>query len=71
VPTLTFTAEEQEELDLIQGTIFSYVKEMEAKFIIGAEDLSKWDDYTAALNAMGIDRLMSIYQTAYNRLMGV
>lgn len=71
VPTLAFTAEEQEELDLMQGTIFSYVKEMEAKFIIGAEDLAKWDEYVAALKAMGIDRLMEIYQAAYNRLMGV
>ncbi len=71
VPTLAFTAEEQEELDLMQGTIFSYVKEMEAKFIIGAEDLAKWDEYVAALKAMGINRLMEIYQTAYNRLMGV
>lgn len=70
VPTLGFTAEEQEELDLIQGTIFSYVKEMEAKFIIGAEDLSKWDEYISALKAMGIDHLLEIYQGAYNRLMG-
>ena len=71
VPTLAFTTEEQEELDLIQGTIFAYVKEMEAKFIIGAESLDKWDNYVSALKAMGIDRLMEIYQTAYNRLMGV
>ena len=71
VPTLAFTNEEQEELDLIQSTIFAYVKEMEAKFIIGAEELAAWDEYVAALKAMGIDRMMEIYQAAYNRLMGV
>ncbi len=70
VPTLAFTTEEQEELDLIQSTIFSYVKEMEAKFIIGAEDLSQWDAYVATLQSMGIDRMMTIYQSAYDRLMG-
>ena len=44
---------------------------MEAKFIIGAEELAAWDEYVAALKAMGIDRMMEIYQAAYNRLMGV
>ena len=71
VPTLAFTTEEQEQLDLIQGTIFSYVKEMEAKFIISAESLDGWDNYVNTLKQMGIDQLMQIYQAAYDRLMGV
>lgn len=70
-PTLAFTAEEQEELDLIQGTIFSYVKEMEAKYIIGQEDLAGWDAYVETLGSMGIDRVVELYQQAYNRLLGV
>ena len=58
-------------MDLIQGTIFSYVKEMEAKFIISAESLDGWDNYVNTLKQMGIDQLMQIYQAAYDRLMGV
>ncbi len=69
-PTLSFTIEEQDELDLIVGTVFAYVKEMEAKFIIGQEDLSTWDAYVSTLKKMGIDRLMEIYQGAFDRLMG-
>lgn len=69
-PTLSFTPEEQEELDLIRGTIFSYVKEMEAKFIIGQEDLAVWDQYVSTLDQMGLAKLLEIYQIAYDRLMG-
>ena len=70
VPTLAFTTDEQDELDLMRGTIFAYAKEMEAKFIIGQEDLAGWDDYINTLNAMGLPRMMEIYQEAYDRLMG-
>lgn len=69
-PTLSFTTEEQDELDLIQSTIFSYVKEMEAKYIIGQEDLATWDAYIDTLGQMGIGRLLEIYQGAFDRLMG-
>jgi putative aldouronate transport system substrate-binding protein len=40
---------------------------MEANFIIGRESLEKWDDYINTLKAMGVDELIMIYQTAYQR----
>ncbi|MPN45305.1 hypothetical protein SDC9_192872 [bioreactor metagenome] len=43
---------------------------MEAKFIIGQEDLAVWDQYVSTLDQMGLAKLLEIYQIAYDRLMG-
>jgi putative aldouronate transport system substrate-binding protein len=68
VPQLVFTAEELEELSYIRDTIFNYVTEMEAKFITGQESLDDWDAYVNTLSNMELEKLMTIYQTAYDRM---
>jgi len=37
------------------------------KFILGAEPMSKFDDYVAQLKKLGIDDAVKITQAAYDR----
>jgi putative aldouronate transport system substrate-binding protein len=69
VPVLNYTKEEADELALIQGGIWNYVKEWEGKFVTGQADLSQWENYKKELDNMGLPRLMQIFQQAYDRLM--
>lgn len=63
----TFTTEEQEQLNALQSDINTYVKEMQVKFTVGDEPLSNWNNYVNRLNQMGVDKIMKIYQDAYDR----
>lgn len=64
---------EQEELDEIQaisGDISTFIEEQEAQFITGQLDVkddSVWDNYTSTLEDMGVNRMIEIYQAAYDR----
>jgi putative aldouronate transport system substrate-binding protein len=69
VPVLNYTKAEADELSLIQGTIWNYVREWEGKFVTGQADLTEWDSYVAELQNMGVTRLTEIFQQAYDRLM--
>lgn len=48
--------------------IDTYVEEMLSKFLLGQEPLSNWDDFQADLKEMGVENLVEIYETAYNRV---
>lgn len=41
-----------------------YVDEMVMKFITGRESLDNWDTYVAKVKAMGIEKVIDIYQTS-------
>lgn len=66
-PPFNFTQEEQSELTTIQTDIETYVTEMRDKFITGKESFDNWDQYVAALKKMGVERYVSIYQSASER----
>jgi putative aldouronate transport system substrate-binding protein len=40
---------------------------MEAKFVTGQEPLENWDKYIAQIKKMGSDRIVELYQGAYDR----
>ena len=54
-------------LNIIKTDIKTYVDQMEAKFVVGQEPLTKWDDYVKMINKMGLDEMLKIYQDAYDR----
>ncbi|MEH7179331.1 extracellular solute-binding protein [Neobacillus vireti] len=59
-----------EELDRVMGistVLDDYVKQMEEKFITGEEPLSNWGLYVQTLKDFGVDQLVAVYQTAYDR----
>lgn len=66
-PLVQFTIEEMDRISILTTDITTYVQEMEAKFITGSEDFSKWDDYINTLNNMNIEELIEIHQKAYDR----
>ncbi|MGF6949993.1 putative aldouronate transport system substrate-binding protein [Neobacillus sp. B4I6] len=66
-PLVYLTPEEQEEVGRIRADLDTYIEQMEAKFITGAEPLSNWDKYIKTMNDMGVDKLVNIYQDAYDR----
>ena len=69
LPKITFTPEESSEVSTIMNNINTYVDEKTVRFIMGLEDLAAFDDYLSNLNGFGVDRLLEIYQTAYERYM--
>ncbi|MCQ6563051.1 extracellular solute-binding protein [Paenibacillus mendelii] len=66
-PDVYFSNEEQKRLNVIKTDIKTYVDQMEAKFIVGQEPFTKWDDYLNTINKMGLDEMLKIYQDAYER----
>ncbi|WP_458118727.1 extracellular solute-binding protein [Paenibacillus sp. Z6-24] len=66
-PILYLTPEEQAEISSLRSDMDTYVQQMEAKFVTGQEPLSGWDNYLATVKQMGSDRMIEIYQTAYDR----
>lgn len=62
-----FTEEETEFMSSVGSDIHTYIGEMEAKFITGAEPMSEWNKYVDTVKKMGMDQYMKIYKQAYDR----
>lgn len=68
VPPLILTREESSEISNIRTMIDDYVKENQALFCLGTKDIDKeWDSYIKEFSALGLDRMMEVYQVAYDR----
>lgn len=67
LPASLLNAEEQARYASIMTDLNSYKDGMINKFIMGAEPLNKFDEYTKTLAKLGIDDVVKIYQTAYGR----
>lgn len=65
--TVKFTLEETEELALLEVDIESYVDEMVPKMINGELSIDEFESFREGLKARNIDRMLEIYQTAYDR----
>lgn len=66
---VTFTTDESNELDELVSAISTYVSEMAVKYITGEESLDNFDDFLEQLDAMGLQRVLEIYQEAYDRFL--
>ena len=66
---VTLTAEELEEATTILADISTYVSESVPKFIMGTMSLDEWDSYCQAINDMGLEDVVAIYQASYDRYM--
>lgn len=62
------TSAETEEAGTWYTDIKTYATEKILQFIIGAVDVDDgWDEYVSEIESMGIDNVIEIYQTAYDR----
>ena len=66
-PTVFLTPDEQSKVNAVITDIQTYAEQMEAKFIIGNEPISNWDNYIGTLKKMGIENVVNIYQVAYDK----
>ncbi len=67
IPTLTFSADEQDEISRIMTDITTYVSENRVNFIYGNRSLDEFDAFRDAIKGMGIERALEIYQAAFDR----
>lgn len=69
---LHYTTEESDALSTYEAELGGYLDDYFAGFITGTYDLDKdWDAYVAKCNSLGADKVVEIYQAAYNRFYNV
>lgn len=66
-PTMKYTAEEAEEIALIQVDVTSYTDQMFSKFVTGEVSLDEFDTFVQGLKDRNLDRLLEIQQQVYDR----
>ncbi|MGI2293209.1 ABC transporter substrate-binding protein [Paenibacillus sp. GXUN7292] len=67
LPPLFFTEEQASEVADLAKTLYDFVEEMTARFVIGDADLNKeWDSYLKTLNDMNLNRYLELYQQTYD-----
>ena len=64
---VSFTDDEQEETTALFSDLNTYYSESASAFIDGSKPMSEWDSYTEGLRSFGLERVMEIYQDAYDR----
>lgn len=68
MPTgISMTSAENAEYAKIMADVTSYVNENTVSFITGVRPMSEFDEYTAAIESMGIDRATAIMQASLDR----
>lgn len=66
-PQIYMTIEENEELATIKTDVINYVKEMTAKWMMNGGIDEEWDTYIKKLKQMKMEKMITIYQNAYDR----
>ncbi|MBV7329213.1 extracellular solute-binding protein [Chloroflexi bacterium TSY] len=67
IPPLVFSEEQSIELSELQLSITDYLSESAAQFVLGQVDLdADWGTYVDTLNTLGLQRMVQIYQEAYD-----
>ncbi len=67
MPDVSLTPEESTEYASLMSDINTYAATMVDKMVVGDEPLENWDDFTATLKEMGMERCTAIYQAAMDR----
>lgn len=67
MPAITFTSEESEEISRIMTNIQTYMEEKTTTMILGKEDISAFDNYVKTMNDYGLEKVLEIYNAAYQR----
>lgn len=65
---ISYTADEQEKINVLGQDIGTLVSENLHKVIMGLEPISKWDDIVSQLKGMKVDEYLAQYQSALDRV---
>lgn len=69
ISTLLFSAEENEVVAERESTLTNFVDEFVAAAVTGNIDVdAEWDSYLKEIDKIGVDALLEVYQTAYDRM---
>lgn len=66
-PRLAYTNEENEVISMVGETVKKYQEEQISKFILGQKSLDEWDAYVAEIQKLGVDQVLSVHKSAYER----
>lgn len=70
LPAISLTAEESGDVLTIQTDIETYVSEYTLHCVVGDYDVEEtWDEYVESIEAMGLEKMVSVYQAALDRYM--
>ena len=69
-PAAPLTDLESEEIGLLTSAINDHVHGQTALFVLGQRSMADWDSFVAELNAMGLDRVVSVHNDALARARG-
>ena len=64
---LVYTDAEIEELAFLETDVETYALQMAVDFIVNGGIDERWDEYIATLNGIGLETMLEIQQTAYDR----
>lgn len=68
VPPLSLTRDETSEISNIRTMIDDYVEEYMALFCLGNKDVdTEWDSYVKQFEVLGLEKMLEVYQAAYDR----
>lgn len=67
LPIVYFNEDETVDVAMLSKSIETYADEMFIKYVMGSESLDTFDNYISVLKEKGLDRLLDIYQSAYER----
>ncbi|KNH23080.1 sugar ABC transporter substrate-binding protein [Arthrobacter sp. ZBG10] len=66
-PPVALSNEEIQQIGTIETDVSALVKQTTAKWIVSGGIDSEWDGYVSQLENVGVDRMIDIYQQAYDR----
>jgi putative aldouronate transport system substrate-binding protein len=66
-PNLFFNKEELEVIDRLKPDISNYINQMRAKWLLSGGVEKDWDEFQKTLDKMGIQELLKVHQSAYDR----
>jgi putative aldouronate transport system substrate-binding protein len=66
-PSVFFTVDELKEIGSIEADIKALVDQKRAEWIVSGGIDEQWDGYVSQLKSIGLDRLIELYQSGYDR----
>lgn len=66
-PPVMLSNDELQQVNSVQTDISTLVKQKIAKWVVSGGIDQEWDSYVSQLNSIGLEKMMAVYQQAYDR----
>lgn len=67
LPVLKYTVDENDISNVLANEILTYVSGFQNRVIVGKESIENYEQFVSQLKSMGIDEVVKVKQTAYDR----